>query len=109
MTDDEFLDLFAQVRWFDWDDDKCERNFRVHGFDFNDSRHAFDEPVIARRSDRKNEVRYMVFGFLDDVEIVIVCTIRGDVCRIISTRRARRDERKKYHSRLARRSAEGQD
>jgi uncharacterized protein len=56
----------------------------------------------VRRSDREGEARYMVFGFVNGDETVVVCTFRGENCRLISARRARRDERKKYYGGLAR-------
>ena len=106
---DETLKLFEHVRRFDWDPNKRERILQERHIDFQDARFVLDGPIFIRRSDRKGEMRYMVFGFLEDVEVVFVGTIRVDVFWIISARRARRDERKKYHSRLPRRSTEGQD
>lgn len=109
MTNEKLSELFAHIRTFDWNEEKRERILRERQIDFQDARFIIDGPTIILQSDRKGERRYMVFGFLDDVEVVVVCTIRGDCCWVISARRARRDERKKYHSRLPRRSAEGQD
>jgi uncharacterized DUF497 family protein len=86
-----------------------DRILRERQIDFDDARLILDGPTIIQRSDRKGELRYMVFGFLDDVEVVLICTLRGELCWIISARRARRDERKKYHSRIPRRSEQGQD
>jgi len=103
---EDFAALFARVRDFDWDPSKRENNLRRRQIDFHDARFVLDGPTIIRRSDRKGETRYMVFGFLDDVEVVFICTIRDETCWIIS-RRARRDERKKYHASLSRRPAEG--
>jgi len=102
---EEFEELFAKIRTFGWDPAKREIVLRNREIDFEDARFVIDGPTIIRRSDRKGETRYMVFGFLDDVEVVVVCTIRSNVCWIISARRARRDERKKYHDRLPRRPA----
>ena len=102
---DETLKMFAQIRAFEWDEDKCEINLRDHGIDFRDAQRIIDGPISVRRSDRGDEVRYMVFGFVDGAETVIVCTFRGENCRLISARRARRDERKKYYGRLSQRPA----
>jgi uncharacterized DUF497 family protein len=107
MAEDDAAGLFARIREFDWDPTKRETNLRGRQIDFQDARFVLDGPTIIRRSDRKGETRYMVFGFLHDVEVVFICTIRGETCWIISARRARRDERKKYHARLSRRPAEG--
>ena len=109
MNADQPNDLFDRVRTFEWDNEKFEANLRSHEIDFRDARWIISGPTIVRRSDRQEEVRYMVFGFIGDKEVVVICTLRDEVCRLISARRARRDERKKYHSRLPRRPAEGQD
>jgi uncharacterized protein len=107
---DEFSELFAKVRAFGWDDNKRDWTIRERGIDFDDVRFIFDGPIVADRSDRNGEERFVVFGCLDNREVAIVCTFRGDVCWIISARRARKDERKKYHDRLPRRSTpEGKD
>ena len=102
-------DIFAHVRTFEWDDDKRRANLRDHGIDFEDARVVIDGPTIVRRSDRKGEVRYMVFGYVEGEETVVICTLRGESCRIISARRARRDERKKCHSRLSQALEERED
>lgn len=109
MTEENFEDVFAQVRDFDWDPVKRAKTFKERGIEFDDVRHVFAGPILTKRSDRKGEVRYVVFGFLADVEVVYVCTIRGSICWIMSARRARRDERKKYHARLPRPSAQDQE
>jgi uncharacterized protein len=107
---EEFSERLAKVRAFGWDNNKRDWTLRKRQIDFEEVRFIFDGPTLAYRSDRKGEVRYIVFGFLDDVEIAMVCTFRGDFCWIISARRASRNERKKYHDRLPRRPApEGQD
>jgi uncharacterized protein len=107
---EKFEELFAKVRTFGWDNNKRDRTLRERGIDFDEVRLIFDGPIVANRSDRKGEARFVVFGLLDNREVAVVCTFREDVCWIISARRARKDERKKYHDRLPRRSApEGED
>lgn len=102
MAEPSVQELFARIRAFEWDERKRESNLREHNLDFLDARRVIDGPTFIRRSERKGETRFMVFGFIDEVEIVLICTFRGENCRIISARRARRDERKKYHERLPR-------
>ena len=109
MAEEEFLRLLENVRDFDWNPSKREQTFNERHIAFDDAPIVFQGPIMVRRSDRKGEVRYMVFGFLDDVEVVFVCTFRDDLCWIISARRARRDERKKYHSQLRRSAAKDQE
>jgi uncharacterized protein len=105
MAEEEFQRLLADVRQFDWDPNKREQTFRERHIAFDDAPIVFQGPILVRRSDRRGEIRYVVYGLLEDVEVVFVCTFRGTTCWIISARRARRDERKKYHHRLPRRSA----
>lgn len=98
---------FARIRAFEWDEAKRASNLRRHLIDFVDAIRVFDEPFIIGRSDRHGEIRYQVFGLVDGREVAVVCTLRGDRCRIISARRARKDEREEYHNGVARGSAEG--
>ena len=104
----DFERLLANVRDFDWNPKKRDEVFRGRHIAFEDARVVFEGPVTVLRSDRKGETRYMVFGLLEDVEVVFVCTFRGDICWIISARRARRDERKKYYDRVPGRAAKDQ-
>ena len=92
--------LFDQVRSFSWDNAKQASNFRKHGIDFEDARRILDGATYIRRSDRRNEIRYQVVGLLEGREIAFVCTVEGEVCRIISARRARKDERQRYYDSL---------
>ena len=109
MSADGDAELFASIRVFEWDEEKNEANLRNHQIDFRDARWVIQGATLIRRSDRKGEVRYMVFGFAEGREVVVICTLRGETCRLISARRARRNERKKYHSRIARRSESRED
>jgi uncharacterized DUF497 family protein len=88
---------------------KYARNFRVHGIDVEDVKGIFDRYTFIRRSDRHGEVRYQIFGYVDGREVAVACALRAEQCRIISARRARRDERQKYYSGLAGRCPTGED
>jgi uncharacterized protein len=94
------LEWPANIRSFEWDERKRRTNLREHGIDFLDARRVIDAPIFIRRSDRKGEIRFLVYGFLEGREVVVICTFRGEDCRLISARPARRDERRKYHSGL---------
>jgi uncharacterized protein len=108
MTEDLQL-LFAGVRDFGWDPKKRASNLRIHGIDFEDARGILDGYTFIRRSDRNDEVRYQIFGYVAGREVAAVCAIRGAVCRFISVRRAREDERKKYYNRFKGLPKERQD
>ena len=107
MREDEVQRLFARVTAFGWNEAKRASNLKKHGIDFADAKGVFDGPVFIRRSDRHGEIRYQVIGIVEGREAA--CAVEGALCRIISARRARRDERRAYHHRLARQEAEGQD
>jgi uncharacterized DUF497 family protein len=104
MTEDEdtIRRLFAGIRSFDWYPEKAALNLRDHGIDFVDAKRVFDGPTFIRRSDRYGQVRYQVFGTIEGREVAVACTVEGGLCWIISARRARRDERRKFYAGLAR-------
>ena len=82
---------------FDWDPYKNAANIERHGIDFEDARRIFEGPVVEARSRREySEVRMIAIGLLNDREIVVVYTWRGDKRRLISARRASRNERREY-------------
>src|SRR5260370_12658513 len=88
--------LFAGVREFGWDPKKRESNLRDHGIDFEDVRGILDGYTFIRRSDRHDEVRYQIFGYVERREVAVACAIRGTVCWLISARRPRPPATKKY-------------
>ncbi|QUS38479.1 BrnT family toxin [Tardiphaga alba] len=90
--------LFADIHDFDWDPKKRKTNLTDHKIDFEDVWQILEGPIFTRRSDRHGEVRYQIFGYLEEREIAVACAIRGSLCWIISARRARRDERRKYYT-----------
>jgi site-specific recombinase XerD len=52
--------------------------------------------ILESRSDEKDEARWKAIGMLEGTEIVVVYTLRSRLRRIISARRAGRDERRAY-------------
>jgi len=100
--------LFAGVRDFGWDPKKREINLRDQ-IDFEDVRGILDGYTFIRRSDRHGEVRYQIFGYVQEREIAVACALRGKLCWLTSARRARRDERRKYYDRFKGLPEEGQD
>jgi uncharacterized protein len=107
MADTE-LEFLAPAG-FEWDDQKRELNLAKHGIDFESAVEVFYGPIILRRSDRNNEERWTALGYSDNRLIVVVFTRRTDVIRIISARRARKNEEREYRNAEMGRSAEGQD
>ena len=81
---------------FEYDPEKSERNKVKHGIDFEEA--DKDALVIAARSD--TEPRYMVLGKIDGVFWAAFVTYRWEAIRIISVRRARKQEVKVYEEAL---------
>jgi uncharacterized DUF497 family protein len=57
---EEFEGLSAKVRAFGWDHNKRDWTLHNRGIDFDEVRAVFDGPIIAYRSDRKGEARFVV-------------------------------------------------
>lgn len=93
---------------FEWDESKREANFAKHLIDFEDAKCVFDAPVFERVESRHGEDRTVAIGLMEDIEIVVVYVLRGNRRRIISARRANRNERKAYANHLSS-AGQGQD
>lgn len=104
----ENFDL-ESINGFDWDERKSRSNLAKHGIDFDGAAEIFYGPVVLRRSDRNNEERWLAVGFSENRLIAVVFTRRADVIRIISARRARKNEESEYHNAKMGRPAQGQD
>ncbi len=100
---------FQTPTGFEWNDDKSRANLDKHGIDFDDAIEIFYGPTVFHRSDRNNEERWVAIGSLEDRLIAVVFTRREDVIRIISARRARKNEESEYRNAEMGRPPEGQD
>jgi uncharacterized protein len=109
MADDGSDFEFLSPASFEWDDQKRELNLAKHGIDFDSAIEVFYGSIILRRSDRNNEERWTALGYSGNRLIVVVFTRRADVIRIISARRARKNEEREYRNAKMGRSPEGQD
>lgn len=85
---------------FEWDETKRQANLAKHLIDFADAVNVFEGPVFEKVQRRHDEKRVLAVGLLEDVEIVVIYTVRGKYRRIISARRANRNERQDYASQL---------
>ncbi len=84
----------------EWDDEKAHENLRKHGVDFADTAPVFDDPLgIAIEDEDADEERFIRVG-ADALNrtIVVVYAWRPSRIRIISARKATRQERKTYES-----------
>ncbi len=87
---------------FEWDEQKRVTNLDQHGIDFADATRVFDGPTLDRKDDRRdyNETRVVALGEIEGIVLSVIYTTRGQAVRLISARRASRDEREAYNARL---------
>lgn len=81
---------------FDWDENKRLSNIEKHGIDFPRAARALSQPHLESRSDQNGECRILAICAETDDLIAIVCTMQGEICRIISARATRKNERRTY-------------
>jgi uncharacterized DUF497 family protein len=83
---------------FEWDPGKAASNLAKHGVDFPTATKVFDDPNIRLGFDPRprGETRYQAIGSVSRVVLFVSYTMRGEVCRIISARRASRRERQSH-------------
>jgi hypothetical protein len=81
----------------DWNPSKNEANIAKHGIDFADFDGFDDEPTIVEDTRHDyGEVRFIAFGRIDGIGYSVVYTMRGETMWIISFRRARDKEMRRY-------------
>jgi uncharacterized DUF497 family protein len=103
------LKNFESIIGFDWDKRKSELNLAKHGIDFDDAKEVFYGPVTVRQSNRGNEERWVAIGYLENRLVAVVFTHRAGFIRIISARRARKNEEREYRNSEVGRPPKGQD
>jgi uncharacterized DUF497 family protein len=86
---------------FEWDEAKRMSTLEKHGIDFVDAAKIFCGPFVRARSKQSSEERWIAIGLLEGIEIAVIYTIRRNVCRLITARRARTYERKIYHTHVS--------
>jgi len=87
---------------FEWDEKKAVLNERKHDVPFPFATRVFlDENRLEWADTRQQygEPRWISIGLIDDIEIVVAYTVRGDTIRLISARKAERHEREDYWNR----------
>jgi uncharacterized protein len=79
---------------------KRAANLAKHGVDFVDAAGIFAGPTLEWRDLRQDyrEERWIAVGMVNRRELTVVYTLRGQHRRIISARRAHRNERRTYRA-----------
>ncbi len=84
---------------FEWDEKKRAINLDEHGLDLIDATPLFDgRPVFTYPSPRHGEERFVTVGLVANRFFAVVWTERVDTIRLISFRRARDAEERKYRT-----------
>ena len=87
---------------FSWDDRKDRENQRKHGVSFEEATTAFADEHARLKHDpahSRDEERFMLLGFSAKLRVLVVAHAyrQGETeIRIISARKATRNERKQY-------------
>lgn len=84
---------------FEWDSEKAAFNLTKHGVPFTEALPVFADVNRLDRYDGRedyDEDRFLTIGLVDDYELAVAYTLRGDTIRIISARKATRHEQRDY-------------
>jgi uncharacterized DUF497 family protein len=84
----------------EWDRKKAELNLRKHGVEFDEASTVFGDPLALLMPDPDHsvgEMRYILLGMSINQRLLVVAFAeRPPRTRLISARRATRQERRKY-------------
>ena len=85
---------------FEWDDRKAAAKVRKHGISFEAAKSAFDDELAFEQydEDESDEVRWLLTGRVEGRLITVCYTVRNLRSRIISARKAAKNEIESYNS-----------
>ena len=88
---------------FDWDDNKAISNVRKHGVSFEEAKSVFyDEQALQFYDGDSSEIgedRFLILGMSAESRVLMICHCEkesGQVIRIISARKATKNEQRYY-------------
>ena len=88
---------------FEWSDVKASKNIEKHGVSFEEASSVFYDDFAVQFYDSEHselkEDRFIILGVSNNSRMLMVCHCEkqsGDVLRIISARKATKNERKFY-------------
>ena len=84
----------------EWDEAKRNWVLTERGIDFEDAALILDGPVLELWQLRDGELRCLAIGELDGRVLAVVYVDRSRRRRIITARRASKNERRKYYARF---------
>ena len=82
---------------FEFDPNKNKKNKEKHGIDFNEAQKLWEDPDrIEIPVKYLDEPRYLLIGKINDKHWAAIFTYRKNKIRLISVRRARKNEKEIY-------------
>ena len=87
---------------FEWDEVKRLKNIKEHNIDFIRAKEIWINPVLEILSPQTQhgEERFLAIGQIEDVVITVIYTWRGKNRRLISARKARKNEKRYYENEI---------
>ena len=89
---------------FGWDDNKALKNLEKQGVSFEEASSVFYDEFAVQFYDNGHseleEDRFLILGVSNESRMLMICHCErqsGNVLRIISARKATKNERKFYH------------
>ena len=94
--------MVSNQQQFEWDLIKDQINFTKHRIHFSTVTKIFDGPILKEEDTRQDygEPRINALGRSEGRILYVVYTRRNSVIRIISARKANKDERAEYTSQI---------
>ena len=85
---------------FEWDENKRRSNIEKHGLDFRDVPYLFDENYVEGKAGAGSggEERFLAIGIVNEKCVTVIYTKRDGATRIISFRKARKNEHRRYQA-----------
>ena len=85
---------------FEWDTNKASLNLKKHGVSFEEASTVFDDPLFITFLDEEHSIdeeRYITLGLSKANNLLLIAhTDRAGTIRIISARKATKNERRFY-------------
>jgi len=92
---------------FEWNDTKALKNIEKHGVSFEEAITVFYDDFALQYFDREHsqlkEDRFLILGMSNNSRILMICHCEkesGDIIRIISARKATKNEKKSYQGKM---------
>lgn len=85
---------------FEGDEKKRMSNIEKHGFDFLDTWKLLEDDHIkaVAKQGKDGEGRFLATGLIDGIYATVIGTMRNGVIRVISLRKARKNEQRKHQA-----------